>query len=1055
MSPLKNSLHKSLLPLGLLALSTTLLSPTQATPVRALGEISMTPIQQTGLNGQQFGCDSAAHATLLLHKMARDMEASATAPAVWKTATVGGQNVPVLVRPGLGSFLFAAKGNTTWALTSSSENADAFAGAAALLQGAQFYDATYRYPMYLDKFSSRGIGSWYSPYVYGNVPWTNGHAGDVDAHLEFAKENNLAIQVPSREQMEGLRPKLHEFDLPYQFADWRPWTAEVARLAPEELLTPNPYFTGLPDYYGQVWLGATKLQDYNNWQYQQGQKPLLNDRNLVDWIEPHGEIGPVADRFYNDVSPGNRARFIGWLRDNRGYSLQSLGKAWHGNAKYFKSWDAVPIPYNYDFYGWTPDSVLADKAWRMHSGTVDEGLKGGFQSDNLNDANWPTFTHPGDELMHIGLRASKTLPDKSNVNLQLWYRATITVSPQWLAAHRKAPIYLNAITLSRSLGPPKPDLVWLNGQQIAGVSNAPGREVHSQIEVTKLLRAGRNSIAYLPAHHDGVPGTFFLTSKPLESYPFSNSQINARFYDWSQYIAWGWVDEARKTMQAMRGVDPNRPIKMMAALDKDLMTKVESEYGAYGHNTGDNAFFRPWDNRLGYPRGVPNSAESSGSIDTTSNFMHWMGWFNFTGLAAFDNFYTMQDIIYGQNKDLWKIYLPYLHIANRRDIKKPQIALLWSSQNNRLLPSQLPFVFDLGRGDLQPLGYSYVYLDETGLQDGLAQDYPVLWDEGTSIMTPETVGNIEKYVRAGGTFVAIQDTGRHTPTGKDAWPLEKLSGFKVKAVRRMEAPGATTVTILNQQPLFTKMAGKGFSNAGKSVDYSGYNFADKCLTLEPVAPDTQPIARYNDGSIAIGMRRVGKGRVIVLGSPFWRDSYDKEGIWWPGDKQSDFLQDLLSNLNIKPLATSSNRTVWREHYTANNGTEEFLVLWNPTGETQTLSTDWTTVHPATTIVDPKNGVKMDATIEGNRVHFDKITLAPLETLMLATQDARPPSDAVADWFTHFAKWQSPSLPGKIVPRPDLPLYDVKMRGPVTSRVVTPDELKTLDLAALSQGRANR
>ena len=267
----------------------------------------------------------------------------------------------------------------------------------------------------------------------------------------------------------------------------------------------------------------------------------------------------------------------------------------------------------------------------------------------------------------------------------------------------------------------------------------------------------------------------------------------------------------------------------------------------------------------------------------------------------------------------------------------------------------------------------------------------------------------------------------------------------------MSAPGAEMVTILNQQPLFSKLAGKGFPNTGKSVDYSGYNFADKCLTLESIAPDTQAIARYNDGSIAVGMRRVGKGRVIVLGSPFWRDSYDKYGQWWPGDRQSDFLQDLLSNLGVEPLATSENRSVWREHYTANNGTEEFLVLWNPTDAPQNFSTDWTTIHPATTLYDPKNGQTIAAKIEGNTVHLENLTLAPLETLMVATQPQRPAADAIRDWFGHLTLWEHASAPGKIVPRPDLPLYDVMMRGPVTSRVAAPDELKKLDLAALSQG----
>ena len=135
--------------------------------------------------------------------------------------------------------------------------------------------------------------------------------------------------------------------------------------------------------------------------------------------------------------------------------------------------------------------------------------------------------------------------------------------------------------------------------------------------------------------------------------------------------------------------------------------------------------------------------------------------------------------------------------------------------------------------------------------------------------------------------------------------------------------------ILHDQPLFTKLAGKTFYNRGKSIDYSDYNYADKCTVLEPLARDTQVIARYADGTTAIGMRKLGKGRVVVLGSPFWRDSYDGGGMWWPGESQCAFLEDMLAGLGLKPLASSDSHDIWKEHYLANNGTEEYLTLWNP------------------------------------------------------------------------------------------------------------------------------
>jgi len=259
-----------------------------------------------------------------------------------------------------------------------------------------------------------------------------------------------------------------------------------------------------------------------------------------------------------------------------------------------------------------------------------------------------------------------------------------------------------------------------------------------------------------------------------------------------------------------------------------------------------------------------------------------------------------------------------------------------------------------------------------------------------------------------------------------------------------------TVNILYDQPLFTTLAGKSFLNQGSSVDYSSYNYADKCVALEPVAPDTQVIARYGDGAIAIGMRKLGKGRVVVLGSPFWRDSYDKQGVWWPGEGQNAFLEDILHGLGLKPLATADTHKVWREHYLANNGTEEYLALWNPYSDPVTFSADWTTVHPVQSLYDPKNGQPIaEGSIKDTSVHLEKITLAPLETRVVAAAVTRKPTEALNDWFAKYALWYRPSAPGIDLKRPDLPFYEFPLSYLLEGKEVSEADLAKLDLAALS------
>jgi len=1035
---MKASLYRQLFVVACGALFLTL--PLHAATIRGLGDVTSQRINVPGLEGLSFQCDSPEHAVILLHKIGNDMSPTATVSSTWKTVRIGDVDAPVLVRQGFGSILLAAKGNTTFAYaTPSTDNlASVFSAAAASLAGAKFYDPNFRYPMYMDKFSSRGIGSWY-PYGLGNLD-LNKVDNSVKAHFEFLHANNMTIQPNSGGYvLRNLLPLVHKYDIPYHFAQFFGWDADQPLLSPEGLVQSGKDFGSYYTYYGGVSFGGEKLFNYRLWVLIQSLKQVVDDPNLVDVLDPNGEVGPSAFEYYWDFSENNRRHFADWLKNTRGYTLSSLGKAWYAGEKSFSSWDDVPIPMDYELFGLEPDSIRPEPLWKIHTAaTIDDGLKNGFAKSDCDDHGWLAIPAPGGQL-------SQTIADN---RCHFWYRGVINVSSSWLASHQaKGRIYLNIATLTYSATFEHPDHFWLNGQEVGSLSLQPGAPIHGFIDVTDSVKAGKNSVVFLPNdNYSGLGGTVFLGSKPQEAYPFTNPQLKARYFDWREYVSYCVAEKMENTYKAIRSIDPNRPIKMMAAIDKDLVIPLQEKYGAYGHNTGDEAFFRPWDKRFGYPRGIPSSGESSGTFGSPFWLKKWIGWFNFTGLNAFDNFYCVQDMMYFANAPVWKEFLPYLHLANRRDLKKPDIALFWSSRNNRMLERCLPLCWDLGRGDLQPLGYSYVYTDESGMRDGVTNDYPVIWDCSTNVMQPETVARLKAYVEAGGTFVAHQETGRHTPTERDAWPITDLTGFKVREIRPMTG----TVNILQQQSLFTALAGKSFYNRGSGIDYSNYNYADKCVALEPVAAGTEVIARYGDGAIAIGLRHLGKGRVIILGSPFWRDSYDKQGIWWPGEGQCAFLEDLLHGLGLKPLATADTHKVWREHYLANNGTEEYLAMWNPYPDPVTFSADWTTVHPAQSIYDPKNGQPIaEATFKDTNVHFDKITLAPNETLVAAAAVTRKPTDALNDWFAHYALWYRPSAPGVEIKRPDLPTYKLDLGNQLEGKQVGESDLAKLDLAALS------
>ena len=1015
--------------------------PVSAATLRGFGTVQESKL--AGGQGVAFACDSPAHATLLIHKLARDMAASATTPSHWTDVSIRGRIVPVLVRPGLGAYLVLAQGRDAFCFTvplAPGENTDdlatRFASVAPRMPGAQSYDADFTYPLYLDKWSSRGIGTWYSPYA----PFDDDPPGLKDIlnpHFQYMTENGLTVHF-SNQGGTDLREADHflrKYLRPYHIARWHDWDADIARLDPFDLIQPGHDFTGYSDYYTGISFGGDKLQQYRDWDFQRFLRPMVSDPLLVDWDEAHGEIGPAAYQADNDYGPENRHHFVQWLRADRGYTLASLGMAWHHDPHTFTRWSQVPIPWDYALFGEDKNSLFADRTWRLHTGDVAPGLAAGYARPRLDDSRWPSFGMPGGELGSL----------MAGVHKRFWYRGTVTVPATYLAAQRGA-LYLDIAALSAGGGPNNPDHVWFNGTDLGGLSAPGGNPTFGSKDVRGLVHVGVNHIAYSPAGSP-IPGGFFLGTRPMEYYPFHDSGRNARYVDWRDYISHCALDEETRTIQTIRGSDPNRPIKVMAVADKGLFNPTLAAYGAFPHNTGNEAFFVPWDKRLGYPYGIPASAESSGSMVAPWVFQRWLGWFTFEGLNAFDNFIDVQAMMYTPVAPLWKEYFPYLHLANRYDLKKPEIGLLWSGPNNQLAPGGkggIPYCWDLGRGDLQPLGYSYAYFDEPGLHRHLADGYKVLWDCGTYVLSRQTVRDIRDYVEGGGTYVALAETGRHTPTQRDTWPIEALSGFKVQQIR----PMGGFVSILNNQPLFTKLAGQNFENSGRSIDYSGYNFADKCTALVPVAPGTQVLARYRDGAIAIGMRTLGKGRVIVLGSPFWRDSYDRAGTWWPGAAQEAFLQDLLTGLGVPPDVPADTTPVWRDRYVADNGTEEYLVLFNP-GDTQaqTLTADWHTTFPITQVFDPKTGEPFAAKITGRTAQVT-VTLQPYETKILATQSRRPPADTVLDWFGNLAQTWEGTRPGRVATRPDLPLYYAPFPAGV-GKVVDTASMTTERLARLS------
>ena len=542
-------------------------SPLSAANIRGLGEVTPQAINAFGLEGLSFQCESPEQAEILLNKIGNDMSPTATVSSAWQKISIAGTDEPVLVREGFGSILLAAKGKTTFAYATpkTSDLEATFSGAAASLAGAKFYDPKFRYPMFMDKFSSRGIGSWY-PYGLG----VKGVPNTLEDHFKFMRDNNLSIQPNAGGYiLRNLLPYIHEYDRPYHFAQWLGWAADDALMCPEDIVSAGKDFTGLCTYYGGIGFGGEKLLGYRNWNFAQQMKEVKDDPNLVDWLDPNGEVGPSQYQYYWDYSEHNRRHFADWLEHTRGYTLPSLSKAWYGDQRQFTSWAEVPIPEDYQLFGLTPDSLRAEPVWKVHTGDLEGGIRSGYVKEDYDDHGWLGVPMPGGQLLSALWSIHKIF----------WYRGIIEVSESWLAAHRAlGRIYLNVATLNASADYTNATKFWVNGQETGAISMQPGMLIQGFIDVTDVLHAGKNSVVFTP--HDwfwGPQGTVFLGPKPMESYPFSDSHLNARYFDWREYVAYCIAEQMENTYKMIRGVDMTRSIKMMAALDKDLVIPLQAK----------------------------------------------------------------------------------------------------------------------------------------------------------------------------------------------------------------------------------------------------------------------------------------------------------------------------------------------------------------------------------------------------------------------------------------------------------------------------------------------
>jgi len=194
-------------------------------------------------------------------------------------------------------------------------------------------------------------------------------------------------------------------------------------------------------------------------------------------------------------------------------------------------------------------------------------------------------------------------------------------------------------------------------------------------------------------------------------------------------------------------------------------------------------------------------------------------------------------------------------------------------------------------------------------------------------MEPDTVAAVRKYVEQGGTFVAFNGTAMHTALDPDLRPLAELSGFKVTNTSK-----GGKIRFESNLPIFKGWENKEFQGWGMAVDWLNDDHAKSGnLGLAASDPSSVPLARWSDGSVAVGYRKVGRGQIITLGSTFWRDGKDVSGVWRTSHQlESQFLERLFTDCGILRTTNASVPEVWTRKMVTKNGLQNWLMAFNST-----------------------------------------------------------------------------------------------------------------------------
>lgn len=959
----------------------------------------------TEIDGQSAGvlrivCQDQEKAKLVQAKYLSDLQLLPGVERAERPARSGGTPLSFYAVKDQGFVVAARSGATVWILASPT-----VAGLEKLVEQNMaackdpvVWTPEVNVPMFLDRWDKHGFRFYYGPFVKPRGADNRDVATyDPRQDFDFAKQSgDVGLVVwtppyggPSADGIIGFNSRDWVFKAARQLRlpmgvnlGLEDKNVSLANRYPNDM-TPNAdsYVGG---WYGALNFGGTTVawssdavQDVALAQLQPLVRQLNREDTVVNWLEPHEEMGHGVCDVLDDHGPNARLNFHRFLK-TKYKTPEAVAIRW-GQPGAFRKWEDVPFPEVATFLGWNAKAIDLTGVWKIH---YDAPYNAESARTDLDDSAWRSVQAPG----HAIVRA---LPRKPAV-----FRRRLKIDPGWRAANPRVWLYLLDLNDTRGNTPTSTVLVFVNGKPIAETPPFHTESHWAMLEVTSALADGENVITVcLP--QAVIAYRAYLSGEAPRTYPALGPRLNAMWADFTDWTSWSRGQAVRRGAQMIRQVDPDRPITLMSPdAYMGSLKEVAEDYGGIFHDTGGMA--GSWGDMhptMTQSMGLASDCEpGSGAVDL-DDFKRFMGRWSTEGTQGIDYFQHIGDILWKPEvKDYFSKTLNLWHLIGKYHVPQAELAVMNSDRNLRLCG--FPWNSREARPDLIQHNRFWELISnlvphyprggvlEQDFARGKADPFRVILDGNTAIMDPEVVDEIEQWVRRGGVFITYHQTGRYTSAVQDAWPISKLTGYAVTGIDKLAPNGdgrpSRKLHLVPGQKVFHS-------------DVPQWRYAETSagLSLKKLDPACEDLLQWDDGAVAAGVRKLGKGMVFNLGS---------NSAVLPGQ--------ILEWLNVKKVPIeSSAKTIMTRHFVSNNGLYDIWAMWNTKGEPAVATFTFREGYKPVRCRDVNTGE--DVPIDSDATGATRLRLAfeSWQTRVFLSPRGRI-GQAPADWFALQCRWWS-------------------------------------------------